>query len=135
VLLGAVALFGAIAAHAQYPVHQPTHRRHPRPAARRHAARVVGKTLGALLGQPVVVANHAGGNGNIARRPRRQTPRQTALTCCSARPASSGSRSSRPRARPSRCHDPREFATLIRSDYGRLSGAVDGADRAERFKV
>src|SRR5690348_4574276 len=51
------------------------------------AARVVGEKLGALLGQPVVVENHAGSNGNIAGDMVAKAP-PTATRCASARTAS-----------------------------------------------
>jgi len=67
-LLCAAALLCAPLAHAQQ---YPTHAIRlivgiPPGGAPDVAARVVGERLGALLGQPVVVENRAGSNGNIA---------------------------------------------------------------------
>ena len=57
----------ALSAHAQYPT-RPIRLIVGIPAggAPDVAARVVGEKLGMLLGQPIVVENHAGSNGNIA---------------------------------------------------------------------
>ena len=67
-LAGAALLLATLAAQAQsYPTH-PIRLivGIPPGGAPDIAARVVGEKLGALLGQPVVVENHAGSNGNIA---------------------------------------------------------------------
>jgi tripartite-type tricarboxylate transporter receptor subunit TctC len=67
VALAVAALAFAGAAAAQYPTH-PIRLivGIPPGGAPDIAARVVGEKLGTLLGQPVVVENHAGSNGNIA---------------------------------------------------------------------
>lgn len=67
VLLACAALLIAGSALAQYPA-RPIRLivGIPPGGAPDVAARVVGEKIGALLGQPVVVENHAGSNGNIA---------------------------------------------------------------------
>ncbi len=67
VLLAFAALLIAGSALAQYPA-RPIRLivGIPPGGAPDVAARVVGEKIGALLGQPVVVENHAGSNGNIA---------------------------------------------------------------------
>lgn len=67
ILAGGVLALAATAALAQYPT-RPIRLIVPIPAggAPDIAARVIGQKLSELLGQPIVVENHAGSNGNIA---------------------------------------------------------------------
>src|SRR6266498_1914650 len=86
----------ATAALAQYPS-RPIKLIVPIPAggAPDIAARVVGQKLSELLGQPVVVDNHAGSNGNIAgdmvvKSTTTGCPRSSESFCPTTRAAMSG---------------------------------------------